>query len=305
MEMANVRVARCTTHLRSVVSAVEHDAKGSQEILVKASGRRPKATHPRFGINTVRLDGFEFLDVHEQGFVDLVISERQQGRGGWVLTPNCDMLRQARANPEIRALFRKADAVVADGMPLIWASFFQGTPLRGGRICGANLIYAIPATCAEQGMSIFLLGGAGDTGERTAAELQSQFPGLKVAGRYSPPFGFEKHPEQYRAMREAIRAAQPDFIFVALSVPKSELLIQELRASAPHAWWIGVGAAFDFVSGALRRAPPVMQHTGTEWVFRMIQDPKRLIRRYLYHDVPYACVLFFNALRRRFAPNEY
>lgn len=261
------------------------------------------APHPRFGVGTVEIDGFTFLDVSEQQFVDLVFAERREGRGGWVMTPNVDIMRQARADASLAKLFGRADAFVADGMPILWASRVQGTPLRKGRVCGANLIYAIPATCAEQGRSVFLLGGAKDTGERTAAILKSEFPGLHIAGTYSPPFGFESDPEQYQAMETALLAAQPDFIFVALSVPKSEMLIQKIRSAAPDAWWIGVGAAFDFVSGELKRAPPIAQRFGMEWLFRMVQDPRRLIRRYLWDDLPYACYLFASAVRRRFNPS--
>ena len=258
--------------------------------------------HPRFGINTIDVEGFPFLDLNEHQFVDLVVNERKQGRGGWAITPNCDILRQAHADTKLRALFHSADAIVADGMPIIWASRLQGTPLRGGRVCGSDLIYSIPEQCAKAGLSIFLLGGVNGSGERTAKILKERNPDLNVVGMYSPPFGFEKQVEQYEHMRAQIQAAKPDVIFVALSVPKSERLIQEIRSSAPDAWWIGVGASFDFVSGEIVRAPRLMQRLGIEWLFRMFSDPKRLVRRYLWDDLPYATLLFLNAFRRRFAP---
>ena len=260
--------------------------------------------HPRFGINTVDVEGFPFLDLSEAQFADLIVAERKQGRGGWAITPNCDILRQAHADPKLRALFHGADAIVADGMPIIWASRIQGTPLRGGRVCGSDLIYSIPSRCAQAGLSVFLLGGVNGSGDRTAAILEERNPDLRIVGSYSPPFGFEKHPDEYERMRALIHAATPDVVFVALSVPKSERLIQEIRASAPDAWWIGVGASFDFVSGVLVRAPSLMQRTGLEWLYRMTQDPKRLLRRYLRDDLPYAALMFFNAIRRRLAPQR-
>lgn len=260
--------------------------------------------HPRFGLKTIDVEGFPFLDVNEHQFVELVVNERQQGRGGWAITPNCDILRQAHADTKLRALFHSADAIVADGMPIIWASRVQGTPLNGGRVCGSDLIYSIPAACARAGLSIFLLGGVNGSGERTAAILKERNPNLNVVGMYSPPFGFEKHLEQYEHMRALIHESKPDVIFVALSVPKSERLIQEIRASAPDAWWIGVGASFDFVSGEIERAPGLMQRIGLEWLYRMAQDPKRLVRRYLRDDLPYAALMFLNAMKRRFAPQK-
>lgn len=251
------------------------------------------------GVPTVELEGLSFLDVDHAGFVDLVVAESLAGRGGWVITPNTDILRQAHADPRIHHLVASADALVADGMPLIWASQVQRTPLRGGRICGSDLIFSIPAAAARAGLSIYLLGGAGDTGEQTARELVGRHPTLRVAGIHSPPFGFEKHPEQVEHMRALVAEAAPDIVFVALSFPKGERLIQQIRGARPQAWWIGVGAAFDFVAGAIERAPSWMQRTGTEWIFRMTQDPKRLVRRYLWHDLPYAGVLFGEAVRRR------
>ena len=101
-------------------------------------------------------------------------------------------------------------------------------------------------------------------------------------------------------MAKMIAAAQPVIVFVALSFPKGERLIQRIRHVRPDAWWLGVGAAFDFVSGAIKRAPPWMQRSGTEWIFRISQDPQRLARRYLIHDLPFATRLFSRALLRRY-----
>jgi N-acetylglucosaminyldiphosphoundecaprenol N-acetyl-beta-D-mannosaminyltransferase len=253
----------------------------------------------RFGVPVVELEGLSFLDIDHAGFVELLVAEQQAGRGGWVITPNTDILRQAYEDPEIHALVASADALVADGMPLVWASRVQRTPLHGGRICGSDLIFSVPAAAARAGLSLYLLGGAGETGEQTARELVARHPALRIVGTHSPPFGFEKHPDQIEQMRARIIEAAPDIVFVALSFPKGERLIQQIRDARPQAWWIGVGAAFDFVAGAIERAPEWMQRTGTEWVFRMMQDPKRLVRRYLWHDLPYAGVLFGAAMRRR------
>lgn len=253
----------------------------------------------RFGVNTVDIEGFTFLDLDEQQFAELIVRERLAGRGGWVVTPNLDILRKAHVSPEFRVLLHRADVLVADGMPLIWASRIKGTPLKSGRICGSDLIYSIPKLAAQSGLSIFLLGGVDDRAERACNVLCSLYPGLRIAGTYSPPFGFERDQSQYERMREEIARARPDIIFVCLGVPKSERLIQVIREAAPQAWWIGVGAALDFVSGALPRAPKIMQRTGTEWLFRMLHDPKRLVRRYLLEDLPYLAVLLRNSLMYR------
>lgn len=253
----------------------------------------------RFDVATIRLEGLTFLDLDERAFVELIVSEARAGRGGWVVTPNADIMRQAHEDDSIRALLASADALVADGMPLIWASWLQNTPLRGGRVCGSDLIVSLPAAAARANLSVYLLGGAGDTGARTAEILTRANPGLRIVGTHSPPFGFERNPEQIEEMRRLVAEAQPDIVFVALSFPKGERLIQQIRGARPNAWWLGVGAAFDFVSGDIQRAPAWMQATGTEWMFRLIQSPKRLTGRYLRHDVPYAFVLLGGSLKRR------
>jgi N-acetylglucosaminyldiphosphoundecaprenol N-acetyl-beta-D-mannosaminyltransferase len=265
----------------------------------KRNGSSNVAKKREFGVPTVELQGLEFLDLDEPRFVEVLMAEARAGRGGWVITPNTDIMRLAHDTPAIHELVASADCLVADGMPLIWASKLQQTPLTGGRVCGSDLITSIPAAAARNGLSVYLLGGAGDTGERTAQRLTGRYPGLRVVGTYSPPFGFEARPEEIDGMRERIRSAKPDIVFVALSFPKGERLIQQIRDAQPAAWWVGVGAAFDFVSGGIARAPVWMRHLGVEWAFRMSQDPKRLVRRYLVHDLPYAIVLLGNALRRR------
>ncbi|MBC8072710.1 MAG: WecB/TagA/CpsF family glycosyltransferase [Deltaproteobacteria bacterium] len=255
----------------------------------------------RFGVSTVELGGLSFLDIDEPGFVSRLVDEAKAGRGGWVVTPNADIMRQANDDPAIHAMLTTADALVVDGMPLVWASHLQGTPLRGGRVCGSDLIESIPEAAAAAGVSIYLLGGGGDTAEHTKLGLELRHPGLRVVGTYSPPFGFEKDPQQFETMRRLLAEAAPDIVFVALSFPKGERLIQDIRTALPNAWWIGVGAAFDFFSGVIPRAPELMRRTGTEWIFRMVQDPKRLVRRYLWHDLPYVGQLFASSLRRGLA----
>lgn len=260
----------------------------------------PYSSHPTYGCPTVKLGGLAFAGLSKTECVDLLVGERLSNRGGWMLTANTDFLRQAYTDTSIHRLYQTAELVVADGMPVIWASYVRGAPLKKGRVCGSDLIYSLPEACARTGLSIFLLGGVGDIAERTETVLTSRFPGLRIAGKYSPPFGFEQQPEEYEAMRSAIRDAKPDFILVALGAPKSELLIQELRPVAPNAWWMGVGASFEFACGARRRAPRLMQAIGAEWMFRMLQDPGRLIKRYLHDNLTYLPILLASAFGARF-----
>ncbi len=253
----------------------------------------------RFRVPLVNLHGLDFLNVDEPRCVELLIDEARAGRGGWVVTPNTDIVRHCDHDPELREMVRSADVRIADGMPLVWASHVQRTPLRG-RVCGSDLMYSIPESAAPAGLSLFLLGGKDGSEEQTARILQARHPALKIAGTYSPEFGFEKDPANFARIEDEIRKADPNFVFVALGFPKGERLIHRIRDCVPKAWWLGVGAAFDFVSGNIKRAPGWMQDTGTEWVYRISQDPKRLAERYLVHDLPFAATLFSRSIKRRF-----
>src|SRR5207249_2346049 len=99
----------------------------------------------------------------------------------------------------------------------------------------------------------------------------------------------------------ALIAAQPDIVYVALGSPKEEMLIDHLRTQLPHTWWIGVGISFSFVSGEIVRAPLWIQRAGFEWLHRLVQEPQRLAKRYLWYGIPYAFVLLHDALRKGFA----
>jgi N-acetylglucosaminyldiphosphoundecaprenol N-acetyl-beta-D-mannosaminyltransferase len=241
----------------------------------------------------VALRGFPFLHTTEQGLVELVMRER----GQWIITPNLDILRQGCQRPEIAALLRRADVLVADGMPLIWASRLQRTPLPE-RVSGSHIIWSIPEAAARHGKSIFLLGGAPGAAEACAKVLMEKFPSLRITGTYCPPFGFEKsHAEMERA-GQAVAAAPADIVFVALSFPKGEHLIERIRGVAPKSWWIGVGISFSFVAGEVKKAPRWMQRAGLEWVHRLAQEPRRLARRYLIDGLPFAARLLGNAAWR-------
>jgi len=227
-----------------------------------------------------------------------VIESCKAERGGHVITPNTDIVRQCARDASVRALVERAALVTADGMPIVWASQLQGTPLPE-RVAGSNLISLLSRAAAENGLSVFLLGGDPGTAEAAAKVLEEQSPGLVVAGTYFPEFGFERNPEQLEAVRVALKEARPDIVFVGLNFPKSARLIEQMRDALPGAWWMIVGISFSFLSGAVRRAPVWMGRAGLEWVHRLGQEPRKLLRRYLLEGAPFALrMLGRSALRR-------
>jgi len=185
--------------------------------------------------------------------------------------------------------------IVADGMPLIWASRIQGTPLPE-RVAGSSLISTLSAAAGKQGRSVYLLGGDKGTAEQAADVLKRQYPGVRIAGTYYPEFGFESDEAQMQKLIAHLTAANPDIVYVALGSPKQEWLIGQLRGYLPRAWWLGIGISFSFLSGHVKRAPQWMQRSGLEWLHRLCQEPRRLARRYLVQGLPFAASLFTSAI---------
>lgn len=246
---------------------------------------------------TIELMGLRLHALTEAQCVHRLFDAMEQGRGGFVVTPNLDHLRRHTRSAEFRALCAEADLSVADGMPLVWASRLQRTPLPE-RVAGSNLITSLSAEAARRGRRVYLLGGDLGTAAAAARVLCERFPGLAIAGTDCPGLGFEQDPDELSGVGDAIRAARPDLVLVALGSPKQEVVIGALRSQLPAAWWIGVGISFSFVAGAVHRAPQWMQRLGIEWVHRLVQEPRRLARRYLVDGLPFALrLLGASALR--------
>ncbi len=229
---------------------------------------------------TVDLMGIHLHPLTEKQTIEIIMGELAAGRGGTVVTPNLDHLYRARQDRNFAALIGESDLIVADGMPLIWASRRQGNPLPE-RVAGSNLITTLSEAAASGGRSVYFLGGAPGTAEAAAQLLRVKFPGLKVAGTYCPPMGFDSSAGYVVELTDILTTAAPDIIYVALGSPKQERLISQVHASLPRAWWLGVGVSFSFLCGDVKRAPLWMQRSGAEWVHRLFQEPKRLSKRYL------------------------
>jgi N-acetylglucosaminyldiphosphoundecaprenol N-acetyl-beta-D-mannosaminyltransferase len=268
-----------------------HDAIGSGPH-VPARVREPARAFP-----TIELNGVKLHAVTEAQVVKHILGELAAVRGGVVVTPNLDHLRRYLHDLRFGALITEADLVVADGMPLVWASRLQGTPLPE-RVPGSNLISSLSSAAGLQGRSVFLLGGDPGTAAGAAAALLRKYPHCRIAGTHFPPFGFEKDNAQKAAMIQALSDTNPDIVYVALGSPKQEELIDHLRGVLPNAWWIGVGNSFSFLAGNVKRAPVWMQKSGLEWTHRLMQEPRRLFRRYLIVGVPFAASLLGRAAVR-------
>ncbi len=226
--------------------------------------------------------------------VDHLVRESAVGHGGYLMTPNLDNLYALTREPTLMDLALSAELRVADGMPLVWASRIKRRPLPG-RVAGSDLILAVTDRIARAGGSLFLLGGEPGTADRAATELRRRAPGLTVAGTHCPPFGYEQRSTDLAEIRERLRSADPDFVYVGLPFPKAGALIADLRRTLPRTWFLGLGISFSFVCGDVQRAPRWMQKLGLEWAHRLLQEPRRLARRYLLEGGPFALRLFWTS----------
>jgi N-acetylglucosaminyldiphosphoundecaprenol N-acetyl-beta-D-mannosaminyltransferase len=246
----------------------------------------------------IDLLGLPLHALTEREVLTLLAQRLDARQGTWVITPNLDILRQYTKYPELRPLFHAehggADVLLPDGMPLIWASRIAGhSPPLPQRVAGSTLVLSLAHLAGSRGWRLFLLGGAPGDAERAAAVLQSRHKDLVIAGTFCPPLGFEKDPRQLQEIEDKLVAAQPDLVYVALGFPKQELLTQQIRHCLPNATFIGVGISLSFIAGTVRRAPRWVQGLGLEWVHRLIQEPRRLAKRYLVHDLPFALFTLF------------
>jgi N-acetylglucosaminyldiphosphoundecaprenol N-acetyl-beta-D-mannosaminyltransferase len=254
---------------------------------------------------SVHVAGLDFDALSEEQVVARIVGDLENGQGGRVATPNIDICRQVMRDPVARELVSSSSLVVADGMPLIWATRLLGARLPE-RVTGASLIFTLSAAAAHNGKSVYLLGGEPGVPERAAAELSHRYPGLLVAGVDAPPVGFDRQPGELTVVRGKLERAQPDIVFVGLGFPKQERIISAFAPGLPATWFIGCGAAIPFAAGAVPRAPERMQQFGLEWAYRLMNEPRRLFRRYLVDDLPFAVRLIITSgvVRLRSGPQS-
>ena len=206
--------------------------------------------------------------------------------GGWaaagdsrcVCICNAHSVVTARQDPRFGNVIRQADMATPDGAPVAWMGRWQGWPTQA-RVSGPDLMLAYCEAAAGRGEPIFLYGSTADTLDKLAAQLQSRWPALVIAGRFAPPFRPLTRAEDDAAVK-LIHDSGARTVWVSLGCPKQETWIAQHRERV-RAVMIGVGAAFDFHAGTQPRAPAWMRDHGLEWLYRLVKEPRRLWRRYL------------------------
>ncbi len=189
---------------------------------------------------------------------------------------------QCHEKPDLRRLVNRAGMVTPDGMPLVFLCRRLGHPTVS-RVYGPDLLLAFSEMATRRGYTSFYYGGAEGVATRLAEVMTARFPGLRVVGTYSPPYR-DLTPEEDATVVEQINAAAPDVVWVGLGSPKQDYWMAAHRDRLEAPVLIGVGAAFDFLTGRVRQAPRWMQRNGLEWLFRLATEPRRLWRRYLIYN---------------------
>lgn len=250
-------------------------------------------------IPVVRLGNLDFARLSFNETVRLVLDWACERRKGLIVTPNVDHMVTMRNDAEMQAIAGGAILRVADGMPVVWLSRLVGMPLPE-RVTGADLLPALAAGAGARGVSIFLLGAGPGVAARAAEMLCSHHPDLTIAGTYSPPMGFEHDLTECQRIVERINAVRPALLFVGLGAPKQEKWAARWLAQLDVGPVLGVGAAFDFLAGEVRRAPVPLQRVGLEWLWRLMMEPRRMWHRYLVNGPRFLAVIVDEiALRRR------
>lgn len=207
-----------------------------------------------------------------------VVDDARFHRSGSVFTLNLDHLVKLREDARFRTAYDAATYVSADGAPVVKIAQRQGHAVD--RVTGADLVLPLCKAAASAGVSIHLFGTSDVIRDAAARQLLADVPGLVIAGSESPPRGFDPEGEAARAAAERIAASGAGICFVALGAPKQELFAHAAVERQTGVMFICIGAALDFISGHSKRAPAIFQSTGTEWVWRFLQEPRRLGMRY-------------------------
>ncbi len=252
--------------------------------------------------------GFERVDILGCPFDVISFSETASAveaavrDGEWlqVVPGNVDFVMKARRNPNFAEELRRADLIVADGVPITWAASLLGVPLRG-RVSGTDLVWECARVSSISGSPVALVGGAPGVSRRAAQRMRERHPRSRLHALETPTPLDEEASEE---VADRIRRLGAAVVLVALGAPRQERWVQRYARSSGASVGIGVGSAFDIISGDQSRAPALIRDRGLEWFHRMLLDPRRLVRRYLIEDSPFFLHLLREVVRRRMPGRE-
>lgn len=236
--------------------------------------------------------GVDAIDEHRA--VETIDAALRTGEGGYVCVTGVHGVMEAQRDPALKRILNGALLTTPDGMPTVWVGRASGFH-EIDRVYGPDLMLAVCRQLVGTGRSHFFLGGSEGVAQELGRCLSVRFPGLRVAGSYTPPFRPLTGDEEEELV-QLVRQSEADIVWVGLSTPKQERLMAQLADRIAPAVMVGVGAAFDFHTGRVRQAPRWMQRSGFEWLFRMLQEPRRLFPRYARNNLPFIAGILLQGL---------
>ena len=247
---------------------------------------------PVLGIPLALMDYDATMD-----WVDAMVATRERG---YVCVAAVHTVMVCQEDHDLREAVLNSSITVADGQPLVWAMNLLGHELPS-RVYGPELMARYCARAVENGTRMFLYGGRNQGSlVQLALNLRRRYPGIKIVGGYSPPFRPLTAAEEDEVARQ-INAAKPDVLWVGIGVPKQEKWMARMRHKLDVPVMCAVGAAFDFHAGRISQAPESMQRRGLEWTYRIAQEPRRLLPRYIYYNPRFMTAFGRQLLRERAA----
>ena len=244
-----------------------------------AAVRRPKGSKRSNEHDTVALFGLPITNVNMDQAIERIDSFILSGQVHQIATANLDFARNSLVDPYLQRIICDCSMVLPDGAPMLWASNMFGAPLQE-RVTGVDLVPALARLAADRGYTLYFLGSSEESSSTAVTSLLKRFPNLKIVGRSCPPVATLMEMDNAKMLAE-IHAAKPNIIFIGFGNPKQEIWIHRHKDQLPPSVVIGIGGALDMIAGKLRRAPRWLQSLHLEWMFRMAQEPGRLMPRYV------------------------
>jgi N-acetylglucosaminyldiphosphoundecaprenol N-acetyl-beta-D-mannosaminyltransferase len=249
-------------------------------------------------ISKINLFNLNIANLTMQEAINEIIRLLDSNKKSFVVTPNVDHLVKLNSDPYFREIYSKADLILADGTPIVWASRLLKTPLKE-KVSGSDLFNNFALYAEKNAIKLFFLGAGPGIAALAAENLSKKYPEIIIVGTYSPSFNFEKDQIENKKIIETINHSGADLLFVGLGAPKQEKWIYENKDKLSTVKVsIGVGASFDFTANSLKRAPLWMQRNGLEWFYRLCSEPRRLFSRYVIESPRFFYFLFLEILKK-------
>jgi N-acetylglucosaminyldiphosphoundecaprenol N-acetyl-beta-D-mannosaminyltransferase len=240
-----------------------------------------------------RVDGTSYEDAARR-----IVEWAREGRSASVCAAAVNNVMEAHDDPRFHLVMHRADLVTPDGMPLVWALRMLGVP-EASRVAGTDLMPRVLELAAASRTPVGFFGGTSAVLTDLRSWAEASFPGLIISFAYDPPFRALSEDEERRVVRRVAESGAR-ILFVGLGCPKQEIWMDRMSGRIPTVM-VGVGAAFDFLSGRKRRAPVLLQRMGLEWLFRLASEPRRLWRRYVLQNPRFVLLLAHQMLHDRLA----